>query len=73
LDSLLSILLAIDFENLEGFCEFLSNSTIPNDNRAFAVFVVLSGIEGITDEDFIAVIECLEELGLITIPPSPED
>jgi hypothetical protein len=68
LDSLLSILPAIEFENLESFCEFLSNSTIPNDNRLFALLVVLGAIEGITDEDFLAVFECLVELGLITLP-----
>ena len=72
LNSLLSFLAILNFENLEGLCEFLSDSTTSNANKLVVLVSLLSGIEGITEENFDSVVDCLEELGLIIVPPDFE-
>ena len=57
-----------DFRNLEGLCEFLSNSTFPNNER-LSLLGLLFAVAEIPDEDAFRVLECLEELGLVTLPP----
>ncbi len=56
--------------NLEGLCEQLSDATITNQEK-IAGLALLFSQAGITDETaFLRVLICLEELGLITVPPN---
>jgi hypothetical protein len=68
---------AIDFflnnfttiDGLEGFCDdFLTNPTNSNEDKISNVGILLSFAQ-VFDEDIrLDVFECLEDLGLITIP-----
>ena len=75
LSAVLSSLLEI--EDLEGLCELLSTTTIPNDEIVEGLILLLF-IAEITDEDTILdILECLEELELVIVPeelpiPLPE-
>jgi hypothetical protein len=58
--------------NLEGLCEQLSNATLTNQQKLFGLSAIFinAGITIETDADTILrVLECLEELGLIIVPP----
>ena len=67
LDNLTEFLSGISLGNLEGLCEQLSNETLTNQDRIFGVALILSEA-GITDEDaYREILECLEDLGLITV------
>ena len=56
--------------NLEGLCEQLSNATLTNQQKILGLIFIFSEA-GITDETaFLRILECLEELGLITVPPN---
>ena len=55
--------------NLEGLCEQLSNATLTNQQKLLGLAIIFAQA-GITDEDaFLRVLECLDELGLIIVPP----
>jgi len=70
LDNLTEFLAVNPVGSLEGFCEQLSNATFTNQQKLLGlVFVFFEA--GITDEDaFLRILECLEELGLIIVPPN---
>ena len=56
--------------NLEGLCEALSNTTFTNQEKLVALSALFTNA-GITDVDAILrVLECLEELRLIIVPPN---
>jgi hypothetical protein len=67
----------LEIEDLEGLCELLSTTTIPNDEIVEGLILLLF-IAEITDEDTILdILECLEELELVIVPeelpiPLPE-
>jgi hypothetical protein len=49
-----------DFVDLDGFCEFLSDPAIPNDDKSNTVLLVLVLIVGVSDIDQInRILECL--------------
>jgi hypothetical protein len=55
--------------NLEGLCEQLSNTTFTNPQKLLALSALFTNA-GITDVDAILrILECLEELRLIIVPP----
>ncbi|HEX7257982.1 MAG TPA: hypothetical protein VF242_07965 [Nitrososphaeraceae archaeon] len=61
-----------DVADLEGLCEALSNPTLTNQEKLNGLAILFS-IAGITDEDaFLSVLQCLDELGLIIVPPDFE-
>ena len=56
--------------NLEGLCEQLSNTTLTNPVKLLGLSALFANA-GITDVDAILrVLECLEELRLIIVPPN---
>jgi hypothetical protein len=69
LENLTSLLTRTDVEDLEGLCEALSDPTLSNQEKFNGLAIIFSAAE-ITDEDaFFKVLECLEDLGLISLPP----
>jgi hypothetical protein len=68
LENLTNLLTRTDVEDLEGLCEALSDSTLTNLEKFNGLAIIFSAAE-ITDEDaFFKVLECLEDLGLISLP-----
>ncbi len=54
------------FEDLEGLCAFLSDPTNPNTEKLLAFQEIFIAVI-IPVETFSDILECLEELGLITV------
>lgn len=59
---------AIGVVDLNGFCELLSDPTVPNENKLFAVLISLIVGAGVEDVDQLnRILECLENIGLINL------
>jgi hypothetical protein len=73
LNNLTDVLSRAPYQNLEGLCEVLSNTTIGTNQERLVILVFIFNAAGITDEDTILrVLKCLDELGLIIVPPDFE-
>ena len=73
LNNLTNVLSNSDLKDLEGLCELLSNSTLTNQQKLFILSAIFinAGIMIETDADAILrVLQCLDELGLIIVPPN---
>ena len=57
-----------NFNNLEELCNFISDTTVPNENRIGTLTILLVIEVGLPADTILSVLECLEDLGLIVLP-----